>query len=77
MTTTQDSGCVSCGKPMIKVPGPSVRQDVPPGVWVHVDSADAEYCDEVAKPAFVLAILDKLQAERMARIAAGQPGEDD
>lgn len=61
--TSEDSGCISCGKPMIKVVGPSVipgRQ----GIWVHVDSADEAYCDEVAKPAYVLAILDRLQAER-------------
>jgi hypothetical protein len=75
MTQNSDQ-CVSCGKPVIKVPGPSIRPGCQ-GVWIHVDSGDDKYCDEVAKPARVLAILDRLQAERMARIAAGQPGESD
>lgn len=61
---------------MIKVPGPSILPGQQ-GVWEHVDSADDKYCEEVAKPARVLAILDKLQAERMARIAAGTPREND
>lgn len=65
--------CASCDKPMIKVVGPSILPGHQ-GVWVHVDFADEKYCDEVAKPAKVLAILDQLQAERMARIAEGQDG---
>ncbi len=62
--TTQNTGpCVSCGKPVVKVAGPSIRPGHQ-GVWVHVDSADVKYCDEVAKPAKVLEIMDRLQAER-------------
>lgn len=65
-TGSRETGpCVSCGKPVIKADGPTAAPGLS-GVWVHVDPADVEYCDEVAKPAKVLEILDRLQAEREA-----------
>ena len=65
--------CSTCGKQLVKVAGPSIRPGHQ-GIWVHADPADEKYCDEVAKPARVAAILDRLQAERMARLERGAGG---